>query len=132
MSNLSKVPVSLSDLDTSFGWDAPSGFIGLRDAVNQLQGLQVGKCQGAAQSAAVSLEKSGGSTKANRISTTDVILAAVQFISAAGSGFDRLSLRNDVKCVSEGNVAFSSASTAGSQILVFWYDADGYSAGAGA
>lgn len=131
MSNLVKVPVTLN-IDSEFGWVAPGNGIGLKDILTQLQGFQIGKCQGAAQSTAVSLEKAGGSTKANRIATTDVILAAVQFISTAGSGFDRLSLRNDIKCVSEGNVAFSAAATTGSQILVFWYDTDGYSTQAGA
>jgi len=128
MSNLSKTPVSLGSIDTAFGWDAPGTGVGLRDVVNQLQGLQIGKAQGAAQSTAVSLERAGGATGASRIGTGDVILAAIQFISAAGSGFDRLSLRNDVKVPSEGNVAFSAAATTGSQIVVFWYDADGYSA----
>ncbi len=131
MSNLAKVPVSLTTIDSAFGWKPPSGgIVGLRDAVLQLQGLQIGKCEGAGQSTAVSLERAGGGTKANRIATTDIILAAIQFVSAAASGFDRLSLRNDVKCVSEGNVAFSAATTAGSQIVVFWYDLDGYSTGA--
>ncbi len=128
MTQLTTVPVTLN-IDNAFGWIAPSAGqnIGLKDIVKQIQGLTVSKVEGAAASTAVSLEKAGGSTKANRILTTDVILAAVAFISAAGSGFDRLSLRNDIRCVSTGNVHFSGASTAGQQIIVFWYSAAGFS-----
>lgn len=130
MSNLVKAVVDMDGLDSAFGWDAPGTVVGLKDVVKQLQGLQIGKAEGAAQSAAISLERAGGGTFANRIATGDVILAAIQFISAAGSGFDRLSMRSDVKCPSEGNVNFSGGATTGSQIIVFWYDTDGYSAGA--
>lgn len=130
MSNLAKSVVSISDIDAAFGWDAPGSDIGLRDIVKELQGFNIGKAQGVAASTAVSLERAGGGTFGNRIATEDVILAAIQFISAAGSGFDRLSLRNDCRVVSEGNVQFSAAATTGSQIIVFWCDKDGYSAAA--
>lgn len=129
MSGLTNTPVSLTTLDNAFGWKAPSSnFIGLRDIVKELQGLKLSKAEGAAQSTNTSLQAAGGATSGHRITTSDKIIGAIQFISAAGSGFDRLSLRNDVKCTAEGNVRFTGGSTAGSQIIVLWLDKSGYSA----
>lgn len=125
MSGITNVPVTLN-IGSYFGWEAPTNFVGLKDIVKEIQGLTLSKCEGAAQSTNVSLVHAGGATSGHRIGTSDRIIGAIQFISAAGSGFDRLSLRNDVKCVAEGNVRFTAGSTAGSQIIVLWFDKTGY------
>ena len=120
---------SISDLDAAFGWKAPGTEADLRDIVQELQGFRVNMVKGAAQSTITALLNAGGVSTgtADAISTSDVILAAVEFDNVAASGVATLSLRGDIRvATTTGYVHFSGGATTNNHILVFWWDKTGY------
>jgi hypothetical protein len=120
-------PKSLTSIDGTFGWKAPGSEVDLKDILNELQGLRVSMALGGAQSAAQSLYGVGGATgAANKIKSTDVVLAAIELTTVAASGVAHVSYRGDVRSPSTGNVQFSGGATTNSHILVFWWDQSGY------
>jgi len=123
-------PKSLSSLDGTFGWKAPGTNVDLRDILQQLQGIRFSYADGGNQSTAISLKTAGGATgSAAKITTSDVLLAAIEF-DPSGTWFANVSLRNDCRVVSTGNIQFSSAATTNSKILIIWFDTSGYVANA--
>lgn len=124
-------PKSISSLDNTFGWKAPGSQVDLRDIVQQLQGLRISYVDGGAQSTSISAKTKGGVTgSAAKITTSDVLLAAIEFTVVGASGIAHISLRNDCRIVSTGNVQFSGAATTLSEVLLVWWDTSGYVANA--
>jgi len=123
-------PKSLSDLDSVFGWKAPGSGPDLRDMVQELQGIRVGLCAGAAQSTNMLVRNSGGLTNnLQLISTSDTIVGVVEFDNTTASGVSWVSLRSDTRiAATAGYINLSAGATTGSQILVFWLDKTGYAA----
>jgi len=126
VSNVSN-PKSLSDLVGRFGFQAPGNEVDLHDILQQLQGIRFSYVDGGAQSTALSLKTAGGVTgSAAKITTDDVLLGVIDFSANAASGLIDVSLRNDCRIVSTGNVQFSAGATTNSKILVIWWDTSGY------
>lgn len=126
MSNPSS-PKSLSSLDGTFGWKAPGSQVDLRDILLQLQGFRVSYAVGGNQSAALSLRTKGGLTgSAAKVTTSDVILGAINFTVVAASGLADISFRNDCRIRSTGNIQFSGGATTGQHAIIFWWDTSGY------
>lgn len=124
-------PKSLSSIDGTWGWKAPGSQVDLKDIIQELQGLRISYVDGGAQSTALSLKTKGGATgSAAKALTSDVLLAAVQFRLVAASGLVDVSLRNDARIVSTGNVQFSGGTQNTSRFLIFWWDQSGYVANA--
>lgn len=123
---------SLGSLGSAFGFEAPNtNLVGLKDVLKELQGLRLSFADGGAQSTAISLLAKGGATLgASRILTTDPILGVVEFTAVAASGLTNISLRNDCRVVSTGNIQFSGGATTNSKILVLWFDQSGFLANA--
>ena len=120
---------SLSDLDAAYGWKAPGTEANLRDIVQELQGFRVSMVKGAAQSTLTKVLNAGGVSTgaADAISTSDVILAAVEFDNVAESGVATLSLRADIRAATTaGYVHLSGGATTNNHILLFWWDKTGY------
>lgn len=121
---------ALSDLDAAFGWKAPGSEPDLRDLLQELQGFRVSMVKGAAQSTLAKVLNAGGvsSGAADAISSSDVVLAAIEFDNVAASGIAKVSFRGDVKVAAgtPGYVRFSGGATTGSQILLFWWDKTGF------
>lgn len=119
-------PATLN-IGAHFGYEAPDSVADLKDILLELQGFRIGLATGGAQSAALSLRGPGSATGAGTlITTSDAILAALEFTNVAASGMVNLSFRNDVKVPSTGNVRFSGGATTNSHVLVFWWDKSGY------
>ncbi len=126
MSNVA-TPKSISDLSGRFGFESPDDQVDLRDVLTQMQGLRVSYVDGGNQSTALSLKTAGGATgSAAKITTSDILLGALDFNYNSASGLIDLSLRNDCRIVSTGNVQFSAAATTNHKILVLWWDTSGY------
>jgi hypothetical protein len=121
-------PKSLSQLDNTFGYQAPSTtFVGLKDILQELRGLRFSMVMGGAQSTALSLVGGGGAAGAgSRILTTDPVLACYEHTVVSTSGLAAISMRNDIRVLSTGNVQFSGAATTNSFIMVVWWDQSGY------
>lgn len=120
---------ALSDLDAAFGWKAPGSEPDLRDLLQELQGFRVSMVKGAAASTLTKVLNAGGVSTgaADAITSSDVILAAVEFDNVAASGVAKLSLRNDVRvATTTGYVHFSGGATTGGHVLLFWYDKTGF------
>lgn len=126
MSNVA-TPKSLSSLDGTFGWKAPGSQVDLKDIIQQLQGLRISYVNGGNQSTALSLKTKGGVTgSAAKITTSDILLGVINFTVVAASGLADISLRNDARIKSTGNIQYSGGATTGQHGLVFWWDTSGY------
>ena len=126
MSNVA-TPKSLSSLDGTFGWKAPGSQVDLKDILQQVQGFRVSFADGGNQSTAISLKTKGAVTgAAAKITTSDILLGVIEHTIVSASGLADISLRNDCRIVSTGNIQFSGAATTNSKMIVLWWDTSGY------
>ena len=122
-------PVSISDLDTAFGWEAPGSQVDLRDVVQQLQGMRVSLAAGGAASALLEIQGSGAASKTAKLTQSDTIVGILVTAGKGGtSGITSFSIPSNARIAATANYLSISSSTAGEQVIVFWMDKTGYSA----
>ncbi len=122
-------PVSISDLDTAVGWEAPGSQADLRDIVQQLQGLRMSMAAGGSASALLEVQGSGAASKTAKLTQSDTIVG-VLLTQGRGSvsGITSFRIPGNARVAVTDNYLSISTATAGEQVVVFWMDKTGYSA----